>query len=60
MATAATPMKIAHVRVVALCAVVALQPVPPVFAATSVTPAAGTKPASDVVEPPTLLAVPFV
>jgi hypothetical protein len=53
-------MKIAQVRVVALWTAVALQPVPPLFAAVTVTPADGTKPASDVVEPPTLVALPFV
>ena len=58
--TAATPMKIAQVRVVALCAEVALQPVPPVFAATTWTPADGTKPDRDAVVPPWLVAVPLV
>src|SRR4029453_7733327 len=57
---AATPMKIAQVRVVALCAAVALQPVPPVFAATTWTPAEGTKPESDAVVPPWFVAVPLV
>ena len=53
-------MKIEQVRVVALCPVVALQPVPPVAVAAMRTPADGTKPARDAVEPPWFDAVPVV
>ena len=53
-------MKIEHVRVVALCPVVALQPEPPVAVAEIETPADGTKPASEAVEPRWLDAVTVV
>ena len=53
-------MKIAQVRLVALCADVALQPVPPVADAVTETPADGTKPTSEAVVPFWFDAVPAV
>jgi hypothetical protein len=53
-------MKIAQVRLVALCDAIALQPVPPVFDAVTETPDDGTKPESDCVVPAWFFAVPAV
>ena len=54
--TVATPRKIAHVLVVAVCEVVALHPEPPDAVAVTVTPAEGTNPFSVVLVPPDVFA----